>query len=251
MPTSRPASDVAAVLELRARGFSDGETSRRTGVPVQTIRTWRQRGRTPESRPRRGDPPVDAGRLPSEQYAYLLGLYLGDGTVFRCGSTHLLRITLDEAYPGIIASCAAAIEAVRGRPPRVDADRRGARCRHVISYWNQWPRVFPQHGPGRKHLRPIELAEWQQRYVHVQPGAFLRGLIHSDGWRGENRVRSKGREYSYPRYQFSNRSDDIRGLFTATCDRIGVRWRPWGRWHISVARRESVAILDSFIGPKR
>ena len=59
-----------------------------------------------------------------------------------------------------------------------------------------------------------------------------------------------GRWYAYPRYQFSNRSDDIRTLFTDTCDLIGVQWRPWGRYHISVARRESVAQLDSFIGPK-
>ena len=58
------------------------------------------------------------------------------------------------------------------------------------------------------------------------------------------------RGYAYPRYQFSNRSDDIRTLFTDTCDLVGVQWRPWGRCHISVARRESVAQLDSFIGPK-
>jgi hypothetical protein len=38
-------------------------------------------------------------------------------------------------------------------------------------------------------------------------GQFLRGLFHSDGWRGLNRVHVKGRDYSYPRYQFSNRSD--------------------------------------------
>jgi hypothetical protein len=60
----------------------------------------------------------------------------------------------------------------------------------------------------------------------------------------------KGRWYAYPRYQFSSRSDDIRRLFTDACDRIDVSWRPWGRWHISVARRASVARLDEFVGPK-
>jgi hypothetical protein len=39
-------------------------------------------------------------------------------------------------------------------------------------------------------------------------------------------------------------------LFTQTCDQIGVAWRPWGRFHVSVARREAVATLDTFIGPK-
>jgi hypothetical protein len=69
-----------------------------------------------------------------------------------------------------------------------------------------------------------------------------------------------GRDYEYPRYQFSNRSDDIRRLFTDACDQLGVEWRSWTRYHISlatvdarpisVAKRESAALLDSFIGPK-
>jgi hypothetical protein len=39
--------------------------------------------------------------------------------------------------------------------------------------------------------------------------AFLRGLIHSDGCRVLNRVNGK----DYPRYFFSQVSDDIRRLF--------------------------------------
>jgi hypothetical protein len=31
---------------------------------------------------------------------------------------------------------------------------------------------------------------------------------------------------------------------------LGIEWRPWGRWHISVARRDSVAKLDAFVGLK-
>jgi hypothetical protein len=73
---------------------------------------------------------------------------------------------------------------------------------------------FPQHGPGRKHHRRIELADWQQKIVDAAPQEFLRGLIHTDGWRGINRVYVKGKHHEYPRYRFSNRSDDIRKLFT-------------------------------------
>lgn len=114
-----------------------------------------------------------------------------------------------------------------------------------------WPRLFPQHGPGRKHHRTIALALWQVELVEAEPGRFLRGLIHSDGWRGLNRVHVKGRDYAYPRYQFSSRSDDIRQLFVYGCELLGVAWRPWGRFHISVARRKSVALLDEHVGPKR
>jgi hypothetical protein len=95
------------------------------------------------------------------------------------------------------------------------------------------------------------MTRWQQGIVDAAPEAFLRGLIHADGWRGLNRVHVKGKDYQYPRYQFSNRSDDIRTLFTGACDRLGVKWRPWARYHVSVAERQSVAILDAFIGRKR
>jgi hypothetical protein len=32
---------------------------------------------------------------------------------------------------------------------------------------------------------------------------------------------------------------------------LGAAWRPDGPWNISVARRESVAIMDRSVGPKR
>ncbi|MFI9836970.1 helix-turn-helix domain-containing protein [Nonomuraea sp. NPDC051941] len=51
------------------------------------------------------------------------------------------------------------------------------------------PHLFPQHGPGKKHERPIVLEPWQREIVSAHPGRFVRGLIHSDGWRGTNRVR--------------------------------------------------------------
>jgi len=66
-----------------------------------------------------------------------------------------------------------------------------------------------------------------------------------------NTIRHPKKTYSYPRYFFSNRSLDIQRIFCATCDLLGVRWRQDGPWNISVARRDSVAILDRYIGPKR
>ena len=56
--------------------------------------------------------------------------------------------------------------------------------------------------------------------------------------------------YEYARYTFSNRSDDIRGLFTAACDRLGINWRQMNRWNIAISRRADVAAMDRIIGPK-
>ena len=126
----------------------------------------------------------------------------------------------------------------------------------VQSYAQHWHDVFPQAGRGRKHTRPIVLADWQREVVDAHPRQFLRGLIHSDGCRTINRFKTKlpsGRvaEYEYPRYFFSNLSADIRGLFCEYCERLGVRWTQSNHRNISVSHRASVAILDGFVGPKR
>ena len=92
---------------------------------------------------------------------------------------------------------------------------------------------------------------WQRSICGRYPRRLLRGLIHSDGFRALNRIRGRDKSYVYPRYQFSNRSDDIRAIFCEYCDRVGVEWRRMNRWTISVARRDSVARMDRFIGPKR
>jgi hypothetical protein len=112
----------------------------------------------------------------------------------------------------------------------------------------------PATRAGKKHRRAIELAPWQQDIVSRYPGAFARGLFHSDGCRFLSRVRrplaSGERWYVYPRYMFTNESRDILALCGQTLDRLGVDWRYSRRNTISVARRESVARLDEFVGPK-
>ena len=103
-------------------------------------------------------------------------------------------------------------------------------------------------------MRTIELQAWQHAIVRAVPGHFARGLFHSDGYRGINRVRALlahgDRWYEYPRYLFTNESGDILRLCGETLDLLGVDWRFSRRNAISVARREAVARLDEFVGPK-
>jgi hypothetical protein len=118
-----------------------------------------------------------------------------------------------------------------------------------------WIPAFPQHGPGRKHKRTIELLPWQRELTTRYPEMLLRGLIHSDGCRTINRFRTlllSGRvaEYEYPRYFFSNLSADIRRIFTDHCELLGIRWTQSNPRNISISHRYSVALLDSFVGPK-
>jgi hypothetical protein len=161
-----------------------------------------------------------------------------------------LVIACCAAYPGIVDEVQRAIECVVpenrvGRVPRQGVI-------NVQAYSTHWRCLFPQAAPGKKHDRRIVLEPWQEQFALVDhPHQFLPGLIQSDGCRATNRVRgaNDGR-YEYPRYQFTNVSDDIRDLFARACDVVGVEWRRMNRYNISVSRRASVALLDSFIGPK-
>jgi len=107
--------------------------------------------------------------------------------------------------------------------------------------------LFPQHGPGKKHLRSIQLCDWQKEILDRDRQPFVRGLIESDGCR----VVANDRGVASVRYHFSNLSEDIKGLYCESLDALGIRWtRPSSR-DIAVYRKSSVALLDEFIGPKR
>jgi hypothetical protein len=224
-----------------------------------TVRDWR-RGRNKGWRFfgdwNRGCPDCGAARhafdaLPPV-YAYLLGIYLGDGYIVeRLRGVYRLIIAMDARYPTIIAECADAIQAVVPGPRPYLQARKESGCVWIVKASKVWPRLIPQHGPGKKGERPIVLTNWQRRLVERDAELFLRGLIHSDGCRSLNRICHGDKVYTYPRYTFSNASADIRKLFCGTCDLLGIEWRVMNARNISVARRASVAGLDGFVGPKR
>jgi hypothetical protein len=186
-------------------------------------------------------------------YAYLLGMYLGDGYL-SLARRHVwrLRVSLDARYPNIIDRCAAAMTETSGR---VTGRLLRPGCYEIYNNWKHWFCLLPQHGPGPKHDRVIELEPWQQTIAAVYPVELVRGLIHSDGCRAINRIThvryDEIRRYEYVRYFFSNRSPGIRTIFIDACRAIGVEARPNNWFSVSVARRKSVAILEELVGPKR
>jgi hypothetical protein len=171
--------------------------------------------------------------LPQEPYAYLLGLYLCDGCLSPYPrDVYRLRIVCTNRYPELIRACELAMGKVL--PNKVSrVTKAGEGCTEVSAYSKHWPCLFPQHGPGRKHERKIELTVWQQELVDRDPRPLIRGLLHSDGCRVLNWVNGT----PYPRYHFSNVSADIRGIFGRACVQLGIEWRPNNPWSLSVARR--------------
>jgi hypothetical protein len=164
-----------------------------------------------------------------------------------------LQIYCCDLYPGLIRACECAMAAVVPTARVNRAQRVG--CTVVYAYSKHWPCLFPQFGPGPKHVRPITLREWQRRTaLEGHPGELIRGLLHSDGCRVVNRVRRRLRDttktYEYVRYFLSNHSREILDLFIEACRTEGIDAR-YNNWHsVSVARRASVAYLDTFVGPK-
>ncbi len=187
-------------------------------------------------------------------YAYLLGLYLGDGYIVRNKRIYFLRIFLDARYRNIIDRCYEAIQTILPRNRAHILNSKQGNFVEVVGFYKFWPVLFPQHGAGRKHERQIKLEDWQQRIVETYPLEFFRGLYHSDGSRFSNIVNGK----DYPRYQFTNLSEDIRRLFCETSDRLGLHWTMKQRrslprdyaMDVFISKGKDVEFLDSVIGPK-
>ena len=246
---------VDEARRLYATGLTAADVARRMGLPWSTVHHW-CRGDRRFKVVSRSDasacPRCSEAALDVERYAYLLGQYLGDGSIVRSQRTCRFTITCADSWPGVRDEVEAAVAAVL--PTSSVSLRRRTGCTDVRSHSIHWTCLFPQHGHGKKHERSITLEQWQQEIVDAHPGVFLRGLIHSDGCRMTNwtqrRVAGELKRYEYPRYFFSNKSLDILALCCAALDRLGIAHRR-PRWdHVSVARREAVAALDVWVGPK-
>jgi len=233
-------------LALADQGVNDCEISRRLGVPRTTVRDWRHgypRGPALVC-PRcwRASRPIIAT---DEDYAELLGVYLGDGHITAMPRTHRLRVSLDAKYPNIVTG----VEQLLARClptsniARVTADG-GSTV--VVQTWHcHLPCLLPQHGPGKKHHRRIALEPWQIRHVEAAPWSFIRGCIRTDGCAFINRTGP----YEYLSYEFDNHSEEILGLFTRACVDVGLHPRQYAE-RVRLCRRRDVALLVEHVGLK-
>ena len=265
----RSYDEYKRILLLWEEGLNKSEIERRTGIPRPTIRDCINKygsfDQLIEYIAQHEQPlllKILTGEIEDDYqttliaYSYFLGLYLGDGNIVKTRKIYRLRVTLDAKYPGIINSCMQAGKMLLpnnqvGLVKRLHEGRLS--CVDVSLYHKDLPLFFPQHGSGDKYTRKIILDGWQQRIVDTYPLEFFRGLYHSDGCRHRNIVNGK----DYPRYEFTNRSNDIFQLFCDTCDKLGIHWtaktRPCGDGRTNdalISKRKDVEILDRLIGAK-
>ncbi|MFC0625197.1 transcriptional regulator [Kribbella deserti] len=253
----RSQETVDSALRMSDNGVSDRANADIHGVAIKTIRRWRRQYRElglprGQAFPATPCPRCDGAELDEAAYAQLLGWYLGDGhIVLAPRGVYVLSIANDAKYPRLNEEIAGIMRRVK--PTGSPCMRSGPAIRVEVR-WKHWPCLFPQHGPGRKHLRKIELAGWQQEIARKYPEQLLRGLFHSDGCRftnwTEKPIGGAVKRYEYTRYMFSNESEDIVGILTNALDQLGIAWRRPRRNAIAVSRKEAVAALDRFVGPK-
>ncbi len=259
MPARRPDSEARTVFELKEEGRTDREIEQLTGVPVNTIRAWRNRGLPSALRDHADQRPLcsicggaehDLVVRSRYAYSYLLGMYLGDGCLTRNGRSWMLRVTLDIGYPGIIHECCDAIEEIRGekRPlPRRRSD--GTQCVVVSWTWHRW----------RCYSRSTVPAASIGGEFYWRPGSGRSSMRHLDrsyevsftqtAGAVSTACTSTGRTTHTPGTS-SRTGPTTSATFTDTCEQLGIEWRQWTRYHVSVARQGSVALLDTFVGPK-
>lgn len=124
-----------------------------------------------------------------------------------------------ESWPGLMDACETAMLAVF--PDHGFCRVRRTGCSNVKVHSKHVHCLFPQHAPGKKHERPIVLEAWQRAIVDAHPWDFIRGLIHSDGCR-----------------------------ITNWTTRVVAGERKRYEYNISVAKKASVALMDTHVGPK-
>ena len=238
------------IVSLKEKGLNPSQISKLTNIPRGTVRDvckkYADVAQLAEARVSK----TRCYRFEScgQHYAYVLGLYLGDGYICKSRSTYRLRIYLDKKYPSIISETVQRLGYIFPEQKIGIGDNDG--FVNVGVYANHLPEVFPQHGPGRKHNRTIKLKRWQKKILKENPRDFLRGLIHSDGCKDLNHVNGK----EYPRYSFSNRSLEIIEIFLWACNLLGISATTSIREHKSssvyIATRKNVQFMDTFIGNK-
>lgn len=265
----------AEVMKLHSNGMRIVDIVSLTGLTRSCVNNWINRGskihgNTAQLKYSRLDPenPIDSLRIKTSSddvdkmysaYSFVLGMYLGDGCISKVGRTKSLQIALDMKYNKLNEYVVDQLTVLFGKKPYV-LDRsvdRGQKNKSnsldVKVYSIDMGILFPHEGSGAKHLRKIELTEWQKRIIN--PIQLVKGLMMSDGSYFHCNT------YNRDNYSFCNASKDICRILIEMLDILGIKYNSHTKkkigvkgtvlkTHVNVNRREEVKKLHDLIGDK-
>jgi hypothetical protein len=210
-----------AILDLSKQGFNNSEISRQLNIPRRTISDRVRKGEI--TLQIRGSSEFSVTEDLFPEYAYALGLYLGDGCIDKGPrEVYRMRVTLTKTDAVVIHRCMRVlgqlfpINKVNAIPRKTEG------ATDITLHSKSLKSAFPQHGLGKKHHRKIWLADWQKEITHSCPEWLLAGLIDSDGCRLN--AYYKREDQSYLRYDFTNFSSDILEIFADHAKRLNLHF---------------------------
>ncbi len=182
------------------------------------------------------------------KYSYLLGIYLSDGYVSHHARTKRLIISLGSEETNVLAMTAQFLKELFPKNKVSLYPRKEVKCMDVSLYNKGLSDMFPgaEYLSGPKHLKHLEIRDWQIDSIKMYPREFILGSIHGDGCR----YLSCGK-YLY--YNFTNLSLQIKELFVMACRLIGIEFYSTfdvSKKRIQIYKKSNIAILESFWVPK-
>jgi len=174
---SRRIRAYGEAVHLAQRGRSITEISNETGMPDATIRGWLVHSRRPWTRYELFRP------TSSDQLSYVIGVYMGDGSISRWRNRFSLRLSVkDKEFADKFSSTCAQI---LGKEPYS--------VRHVEDRDNY--ETIVANVSFCKFLARGLLG--LDRYVREHPSGFVRGLADSDGCPAVTTTKKRGKPWFF------------------------------------------------------
>lgn len=213
MPKRKSTHEVNQILELYKSGHSQNKIFKTLGIDRGTIR---QIINDPDGYLQKATVEFDLLSIDKKSYAFILGVYLGDGCISKTHKADIyrLRIALDLKYQKLNEEVILELQKIFPNN-KVSLNRTGETNGCIVSvYSSSLLKLFPQHDTGRKHERPIILEEWQKEIIDDFKIDFLKGLMYTDGcfyYSGK-----------YEMCNFTNKSKDIINLCSDTMNKLNI-----------------------------
>jgi len=263
------------VIELKQSGMKIFEIVKITGLTRGCVNNWIRRGSPLHEGKLKKFQELDSETTPLEYlktlnesltesernsaYSFILGMYLGDGCIYKYLRTKQLTIALDKKYQKLNDYVINSMKTLFNKEPNIydrsidNGQKFKANCINVRYYSKHLGLIFPHEGAGAKHLREIKLTDWQTSII--SPVDIVKGLIMSDGSYYFCNTFKKFK------YTFSNCSLDICNILMTYLGELGIVYNfhkkktlaPKGttyKYHVDVAKQSEVTKLHNLIGDK-
>ena len=213
MPQRKTEQEVREIVRLHKDGISQNKIHKILGFDRTTIR---QILKDPEDYIKKSIPEFNLDNIDRQSYAFILGVYLGDGCISKTHKPNVLRlrIALDVKYKKLNEEVISELKILFPNN-KISYNVVGETNGCIISlYSTNLLTLFPQHDTGKKHERPIILEDWQREIIDEYNVEFLKGLIYTDG--------SFYYSGKYEYCNFTNKSMDIMNLCSESMKKLNI-----------------------------